>query len=156
MKIKHISIGKTDGEYLEQVEDYEARIKRLMSFESIRVSAARSSPQMNLKITKSKEAEKILQQLIPSDYVVLLDEKGKEMRSVEFAGFLRTKMNSSIKTMVFITGGAFGFDDALKTRADFTLSLSKMTFSHQMVRLFFTEQLYRAISILNNTGYHHE
>jgi 23S rRNA (pseudouridine1915-N3)-methyltransferase len=156
MKIKHISIGKAEGEYLEQVGEYETRIKRLMPFESIRIPAAKSSPQMNLKITKGKEAEKIMQQITPSDYVILLDEKGKEMRSVEFAAFLKAKMNSSLKTIVFVTGGAFGFNDALKSRADFELSLSKMTFSHQMVRLFFTEQLYRALSILNSTGYHHE
>ena len=157
MKIKHISIGKTDTDYLKiGVEEYETRIKHLVRFESIQIPAAKSSSQMNLKVTKGKEAEKAMQYIASSDFVVLLDEKGKELRSIEFADFLRAKFNSSIKTMVFITGGPFGFNDSLKTRADFILSLSKMTFSHQMVRLFFSEQLYRALSILNNTAYHHE
>jgi 23S rRNA (pseudouridine1915-N3)-methyltransferase len=157
MKIKQISIGKTDSDYLKQgIKEYETRIKRLVPFESIQIPAARSSPRMNVKVTKGKEAEKVMQYIAPADFVVLLDEKGKELRSIEFADFLSAKFNSSIKTMVFITGGPFGFDDSLKARADFMLSLSKMTFSHQMVRLFFSEQLYRALSIINNAAYHHE
>ena len=157
MKIKKISIRKTDTDYLKQgIEEYETRIKRLVPFESIQIPAAKSSSQMNVNITKGKEAEKVMHYLAPSDFVVLLDEKGKELRSIEFADFLRAKFNSSIKTLVFVTGGPFGFDDSLKTRADFMLSLSKMTFSHQMVRLFFSEQLYRALTILNNESYHHE
>jgi 23S rRNA (pseudouridine1915-N3)-methyltransferase len=157
MKVKHIFVGKTDTDYLKQgIDEYESRIRRLIPFESIQVAAARSSSQMNLRITKGKEAEKVMQFITPADFVILLDEKGKEFRSVEFAAFLGAKFNSSIKMMVFVTGGAFGFDELLLSRADFLLSLSKMTFSHQMVRLFFTEQLYRALSILNNTGYHHE
>jgi 23S rRNA (pseudouridine1915-N3)-methyltransferase len=148
---------KTDTDYLKQgIEEYETRIRRLISFESIQIPAARSSAQMNVKITKGKEAEKVMQYIALTDFVILLDEKGKEFRSVDFAGFLGAKFNSSLKILVFVTGGAFGFDESLVSRANFMLSLSKMTFSHQMVRLFFTEQLYRALSILNNTGYHHE
>jgi Uncharacterized conserved protein len=157
MKVKQIMIGKTETSYLKEgIEEYETRIKRLVPYESIQIPAARSSSQMNIKVTKLKEAEKVLNYIAASDFVVLLDEKGKELRSIEFADFLGAKLNSSIKTLVFISGGPYGFDDSLKTRANFILSLSKMTFSHQMVRLFFTEQLYRAFSIMNNTAYHHE
>ena len=157
MKIKHISIGKTDIGWLKKgMDEYETRIKHFIGFDSIQIPAIKSSSPMNMKHSKVREAEKVMQYITSSDFVVLLDENGKEMRSTEFAGFLRLKFNSSLKTLVFLTGGAFGFDDSLKARADFILSLSKMTFSHQMVRLFFTEQLYRALTILNNKAYHHE
>jgi 23S rRNA (pseudouridine1915-N3)-methyltransferase len=157
MRIKHIYVGKTDTDYLRKgIEEYENRIKRAITFESIQIPAARSSSSMNNKITKGKEAEKILELIAPSDFVILLDEKGTEFRSAGFAEFLASKFNSSVKILVFVTGGAFGFDESVVSRANFKLSLSKMTFSHQMARLFFTEQLYRALSILNNSGYHHE
>ena len=103
-----------------------------------------------------REAEKIRENLSSSDFVILLDEKGKEMSSMEFSGFLNQKFSGSGKTLTFIVGGPYGFDDSLKQQAGQLLSLSRMTFSHQMVRLFFMEQLYRALSILKNESYHHE
>jgi 23S rRNA (pseudouridine1915-N3)-methyltransferase len=157
MKIKLVVIGKTEEDYLRKgIEEYETRIQRYVSYESIQIPAIRTTSQMPPSIAKTKEAEKLLKYVSPSDFVVLLDERGGEMRSVEFAAFLGTRFNSGAKTLLFLVGGPFGVDDTVKKRANFTFSLSKLTFSHQMVRLFFAEQLYRALTILKNESYHHE
>src|SRR5690606_424596 len=105
---------------------------------------------------KAKEAELLFKQIQPADFLILLDEKGKEFSSVKFAEFLNKKMLSSVQHLVFAIGGPYGFDDSVYSRANEKLSLSRMTFSHQMVRLFFTEQLYRAFTILKGEPYHHE
>ena len=105
---------------------------------------------------KAKECEAIMKHLSPGDHVILLDERGKEYRSVEFAGYLNKLMVGSVQQLVFIVGGPYGFDETLYQQAKGKMSLSKMTFSHQMVRLFFVEQLYRAFSILKGEPYHHE
>lgn len=105
---------------------------------------------------KTKEGEKILKSITSSDYVILLDEKGDEMSSKGFASFLEKKFAQSSRTLTFVVGGPYGFDDQVMQKADTSISLSKMTFSHQMVRLFFLEQLYRALTILRNESYHHE
>jgi len=157
MKIKQVAIGKTEEEYIRKgIEEYETRIQHYITYESILVPAIRSTAQMTASMVKIKEAEKMVKYVNPSDFVVLLDERGVEMRSVEFANFLGTKFNTGLKSMVFIIGGPFGVDETIRKRANFTFSLSKLTFSHQMVRLFFTEQLYRALTILKNESYHHE
>jgi 23S rRNA (pseudouridine1915-N3)-methyltransferase len=105
---------------------------------------------------KSKEGDEILKHAAKADFVILLDEKGKSFRSKEFASFLQKQMNSGIKNLMFVVGGAFGFSDKVYEKADLKVSLSEMTFSHQMIRLLFTEQLYRAFTILKNEPYHNE
>jgi 23S rRNA (pseudouridine1915-N3)-methyltransferase len=105
---------------------------------------------------KEKESELLMKQFTNQDFVVLLDERGKEFRSVEFSAYIEQRMVSSCSHLVFLIGGPYGFADSVKKRANFSLSLSKMTFSHQMIRLFFVEQLYRAFSIMRSEPYHHE
>lgn len=111
---------------------------------------------MSEKEQKKQEGEKLLKWLQPSDYVVLLDDKGKQYSSVEFAGYLEKKSFSAAKRLIFVVGGPYGFSEEVRERANETVSLSKMTFTHQMVRMVFTEQLYRAMTILQNEPYHHE
>jgi 23S rRNA (pseudouridine1915-N3)-methyltransferase len=157
MKVKVLAIGKTDELYLiEGMKDYETRIHRYLSLEIIEIPGLKNASHLGKQEWKAKEAAKILPCLTPGDIVILLDEKGKEMSSVEFASFLNQKFSSGSKNLVFVIGGPFGFDDRVKKKAHFHLSLSQMTFSHQMVRLFFLEQLYRALTILRNEAYHHE
>ena len=157
MKIKLIVVGKTDEEYLKTgFREYENRIRKYVPFEYIELPALKLSQGMNAGEAKDQEALKIRSQLMPGDQLVLLDERGEEMRSVEFAAFLNKRFRSGGKNLVFVIGGPFGFDEKLKKESRFLISLSKMTFSHQMVRLFFAEQLYRALSILRNEPYHHE
>lgn len=157
MKIVLLLIGKTEGSWLKSaIEEYTSRIKRYLPFEIKEIPSLKNCANLSKTEWKSKEAEKILPLLHSSDHVILLDERGTEMTSVKFSDFLNKKLQSGIKKIVFIVGGPFGFDEVLKERADFQLSLSKMTFSHQMVRLFFAEQVYRAMSIIRNESYHHE
>jgi 23S rRNA (pseudouridine1915-N3)-methyltransferase len=157
MKVTLLAIGKTEESYLrEGISEYEGRIRRYASFELREVPAVKTGSGLPVAAQKKKEAEVLRRHFTDADVVVLLDEHGREMGSVQFAEFLNRQFLSGKKNMVFLTGGPFGFDEALKTRADFTLSLSRMTFSHQMVRLIFAEQLYRALTILKNENYHHE
>jgi 23S rRNA (pseudouridine1915-N3)-methyltransferase len=156
MKIKLVSVGKTEDEYIrEGVSVYESRLKHYLPFEFIVLPALKNARNMPVEEQKRKEGEVILKALSASDVVILLDEGGKEHTSVGFAGFLRQQMNSGIKTLIFVIGGPYGFSQEVYSRANGKLSISRMTFSHQMVRLFFTEQLYRAMTILNNEPYHH-
>jgi 23S rRNA (pseudouridine1915-N3)-methyltransferase len=157
MKVKLVVVGKTDEPYiLKGIKEYEGRILRYLPLEILEIPALKNASHHGKQEWKAKEAAKILPVLSANDIVVLLDERGKELTSVEFSAFLNQKFSSGSKNLVFVVGGPFGFDDAVKRRADFRLSLSKMTFSHQMVRLFFLEQLYRALTILRNESYHHE
>lgn len=157
MKIKLISIGKTEEPYLrEGISVYEGRIKRYLPFEQVVLPALKNAKNMPVEEQKKKEGEMILQAVAPADMMILLDENGKEHTSVEFAAMLRQQMNSGLKNLIFVIGGPYGFSADVYKRANGKLSLSKMTFSHQMVRLFFTEQLYRAMTILNNEPYHHQ
>jgi len=150
-------MGKTEEEYLRTgMQEYASRIMRYLPFEVIEIPALKNISSQSHEEHNAREAELIKKQVHPSDKVILLDERGKEMRSVEFAKFLNQQFMSGGKNLVFIVGGPFGFDPSMKNRADGILSLSRMTFSHQMVRLFFTEQLYRALSILRGESYHHE
>ena len=156
LKLKLLAIGKTEEPYLiEGLREYETRIKRYLSLEIIEIPGLKNASHLNNQEWKTKEAAKILPYLTQNDIIILLDEKGKEMTSVEFSSFLNQKFSSGSKNLVFVIGGPYGFDESVKKKASFNLSLSKMTFSHQMVRLFFLEQLYRALTILRNEAYHH-
>ena len=157
MKIKLIVVGKTSAKYLlEGEKEYENRLKHYTKFEEIIIPDIKQTGKWSENELKKKEGQFILGKLENSDHVILLDDKGKSYSSVEFANFLQQKMNRSLKSLVFVVGGAFGFSDEVYQRANGKLSLSKMTFSHQMVRLIFKEQLYRGFSILRGEKYHHE
>jgi 23S rRNA (pseudouridine1915-N3)-methyltransferase len=157
MKIRLLVTGKTDEEYLRTgIQEYTSRIRRYVPFETVEIPVPKHPAGLSLQLQCQKEAELIRKHCSPGDMVVLLDERGQEMRSAEFAGFLNRQFLSGGKSLVFIVGGPFGFDPSLRKAAGATLSLSRMTFSHQMVRLFFIEQLYRALTILRGESYHHE
>ncbi len=157
MKIRLLLIGKTEEEFLKTgLREYETRVKRYLPFEIVELPALKNQASLSQPEQMLRESEMVQKQIFPGDVVVLLDERGREMRSVEFAAFLNRQFLSGGKTLVFVAGGPYGFDPSMKRLAGSTLSLSKMTFSHQMVRLFFTEQLYRALSILRGESYHHE
>lgn len=157
MKIKLILTGKTDEQYVKEgFFLYEKRLKHYISFETVYLSDLKGTVKLSHDQFKEKEAGQQLKQINPDDFVVLLDEKGKEFSSVEFASFIQQRMNSGIKTIVFIIGGPFGFAPVIHKRANVILSLSKLTFSHQIVRILFMEQLYRAFTIIKNEPYHHE
>ena len=157
MQIKLLAVGKTDSAAIaELTEIYTKRLTRYIRFE-IQISPdLKKRAKLSFEQQKKQEGDLILNQLSPSDFVVLLDEAGKQFTSMAFANYLQQRMNSGIKNLVFIIGGPYGFSEEVYQRANSKLSLSKMTFSHQMVRLFFAEQLYRAFSILNNEPYHHQ
>jgi 23S rRNA (pseudouridine1915-N3)-methyltransferase len=155
MKIKLIQIGKTQQGYLVQgIEFYEQRLKNYISFGVETIPAIKQV--VSTDQLKVKEGELILAKLKQEDRLVLLDERGKAFSSVGFADFLQVQMNQSIKQLVVVIGGAFGFSESVYKRANSVISLSEMTFSHQLIRLLFMEQLYRAMTILNNHPYHHD
>jgi len=157
LKIKLLVVGKTDEIPLsELINMFEKRIKSFVSFDLKILPGIKNTKNLSGKEQKSKEGQLILSKLNPSDRVILLDEKGKEMTSVEFAGFLQKNMNSGIKNLVFIIGGPYGFSQAVYQRAQQKISLSQMTFSHQLIRLIFLEQLYRAFTIIHHHPYHNE
>jgi 23S rRNA (pseudouridine1915-N3)-methyltransferase len=157
MNIKLIVVGKTNQSYVEEgVKEYFSRLKHYISFEIIVVPDVKGAKNLSSSTLKDKEAENIIKYLNNQDAVVLLDEHGQEFRSKEFAQYLQKKMNQGTKTLVFIVGGAFGFSDKMYSLTSEKISISKMTFSHQMIRLLFTEQLYRAFTILHNEPYHNE
>ncbi|MDX1348698.1 MAG: 23S rRNA (pseudouridine(1915)-N(3))-methyltransferase RlmH [Putridiphycobacter sp.] len=157
MNIKVISIGKTNKSYLvEGEQEYLKRLKKYVSFEKVEIPDIKGAKKMSQKEIKQKEGQLLLSKMQPTDFVILLDDKGKMRSSVEFSNWLQSKMNLSIKTMAFVIGGAYGFSDEVYARGQEKISLSKMTFSHQMIRMLFFEQIYRAFSILNNEPYHHE
>jgi len=156
LKIKLLVIGKTDNKNLSALfEDYCERLQHYVSFEYAAITDLKNK---KLSITQQKAAEGdlLLKSLNPSDEVILLDENGTHYKSTEFAEFLQKKSLSSIKRLVFVIGGAHGFSQNVYKRANEQIALSKMTFSHQMVRLIFAEQLYRAFTILKGEKYHHE
>lgn len=156
MKITLILNGKTEEDYLiKGITTYEKRLKHYLSFETIVIPALKNTKALSIEQQKEKEAELLFKEIESSDRLILLDENGKEYNSVEFSGFLQQQMNSGIKKLVFVVGGPYGFSDAVYKRANGKIALSKMTFSHQMVRLFFVEQLYRGMTILKNEPYHH-
>ncbi len=157
MKIKLIAIGKTDNkELLRMLESYQKRLSHYIKFEFKIIPDIKKVKNLSEDQQKEKEGLLILKELVPTDQLVLLDEKGHEFRSIEFSRFLQKKMNSGIKQLVFVIGGPYGFSKSVYQKAQGKVSLSKMTFSHQMIRLFMVEQLYRAFTILKNEPYHHE
>ena len=157
MKILLLQIDKTQDAYLEQgIGIYLKRLKNYVGFEVLSLQVSKAARQRSPKEQKLEEAKLLLNELNKEDEVILLDEKGKDFGSLQFAEFLQKKQNASVKHLVFIIGGPYGFDEEIYKRANAKLSLSKMTFSHQMVRLFFVEQVYRAYSILKGEKYHHE
>ena len=157
MKIKLIVIGKTNTAYLKTGEnEYEKRLKHYCNFEKIVINNVKNSSKLSKNELKIKEGDFILKTLDSIDKVILLDNKGKIYSSIEFSNFLKENMLKSAKSLVFIVGGAYGFSDEVYKRANYKLSLSKMTFSHQMVRVIFKEQLYRAFTIIKGEKYHHE
>jgi len=157
MKIKLLVIGKTDHKGLESlISEYNKRLQHYVKFELEVIPNVKSTKNLSENEQKEKEGATIMGKLQPADLVVLLDENGKQFTSLNFAANIQKKMNSGIKQVVFIVGGPYGFSDAVYKKSSESISLSKMTFSHQMVRLFFVEQLYRACTILRNEPYHHQ
>lgn len=157
MKIVLLAIGKTDDKNLIQlIDNYKNRLKHYVKFEFDIIPDIKNVKNLSEAQQKEKEGALILKKLQPTDHLILLDEKGKEFRSVNFADFLQKKMNSGVKRMVLVIGGPYGFSDIIYDKAQGKISLSKMTFSHQMIRLFMVEQLYRGFTILKNEPYHHE
>lgn len=157
MKICLLVIGKTDETYLQQgIDLFLKRIPHYISFEMKVIPDLKNSRNLSEQLQKEKEGELILQQKSSFDELFLLDEQGVEFSSVEFARFMEKRMLSGIKRLVFVIGGPYGFSDGVYAQANGKLSLSKMTFSHQMVRLIFVEQLYRAFTILKGEPYHHQ
>lgn len=157
MQIKLIAIGKTDDKQLLQlIEQYQKRLKHYIKFELDIIPDIKNVKNLSEKQQKEKEGDLILKKLSPTDVLVLLDENGKQFSSVEFSNYLQKKMNAGIKQLVFVIGGPYGFSETVYQKAQGKVSLSKMTFSHQMIRLFVVEQIYRGFTILKNEPYHHQ
>lgn len=156
MNIQVIAIGKTDSAQLEQlISDYAKRLGHYVNFELLWLPDIKNTKALSEKNQKLQEAQLILKKIKPSDHVVLFDENGKTYSSVNFSAHLQKRMNAGLKQLIFVIGGPYGFDESLYQRAQEKISLSAMTFSHQMVRLLVVEQLYRAFTILRNEPYHH-
>ena len=157
MKIELFVVGKTNHNYLSPgIEDYLKRINRYIQFSIRCISDAKNTKNLSQQQQKNAEGQIILVAIDNSDYVVLLDEHGKEYKSIEFASLIDKKMQTVAKRLVFVVGGPYGFSEDVYKRANEKISLSKMTFPHDLIRLIFVEQLYRAFSILNHEPYHHE
>ncbi len=157
MKITLLTVGKTEDAYLKDgIDKFLKRLKHYVKFELTELPELKNTKAMSQEQQKAKEAELLFKNITSTDHVILLDEGGIELSSVKFADMLNKKMVASIQNLVFIIGGPYGFDDSIYKRANDKLSLSRMTFSHQMVRLFFAEQVYRAFTILKGEPYHHQ
>ncbi len=157
MQIKLLAIGKTDNKELKSlIDSYIKRLKHYVKFEMIILPDIKNVKHLSQTEQKKREGSLINSMVNPSDVLVLLDERGKQYDSKDFSLVLQKRMNSGIKNLIFVIGGPYGFDKAVYARANQELSLSKMTFSHQMIRLFFVEQLYRGFTILRNEPYHHQ
>jgi|TARA_B110000259_G_scaffold50733_1_gene59790 23S rRNA (pseudouridine1915-N3)-methyltransferase len=156
MKIKLLVVGKTSGSFLVPlISDYVKRINRFVNFEIIEINNIKLKKVNSLEIQK-REGVKILDKIDKIDQVFILDEKGKSYNSIDFSKFIENKIVNSSKNIIFIIGGAYGFSEKIYSRSNSIISLSKMTFSHQIIRLFMVEQLYRALTIINNHPYHNE
>ena len=156
MKIKLLAIGKTDSKDLQAlIEEYSKRLGFYVSFNFEIIPDIKNAKNLSEKQQKIVEGNELLKRIEKSDTMIILDEKGNTFSSVQFSGFLQKKMNSGLKNLIFIIGGPYGFSEEIYQRATGKISLSTMTFSHQMVRLFFIEQLYRGFTILRNEPYHH-
>lgn len=156
MKVQFVVIGKTDTSYFtEAINEYKNRLVHYIPFEMTVIPDIKNVKNLSESQQKEKEGELILKTLQPGDYLVLLDEQGKEFSSVQFASYMERKMQTVAKKLVFVVGGPYGFSEAIYKAASEKISLSKMTFSHQMIRMIFVEQLYRAMTILRGEPYHH-
>lgn len=156
MQIKLIAIGKTDNKQLQTlIEDYQKRLGFYIKFNLDIIPDIKKVKHLSEAQQKEKEGELILAKTQKSDFIVLLDENGKQMDSIAFSNYIQKHLNSGVKQIIFVIGGPYGFSDAVYKRSNSKLGLSQMTFSHQMVRLFFIEQLYRGFTILKNEPYHH-
>ena len=157
MNIKLLAIGKTDNKSLQALlDDYTKRLSFYVKFDLELIPDIKNVKNLSESQQKEKEGELILSKITATDQLILLDENGKTFSSVGFSEELQKKMNSGIKTLAFVIGGPYGFSEEVYTKAHGKISLSPMTFSHQMVRLFFIEQLYRGFTILRNEPYHHQ
>lgn len=157
MKIQLLVIGKTDMPYWnDAIAEYQRRLKFYIPFDLEIIPDIKQTKNMTEEQQKEREGDLILKGLQTGDYCILLDENGKELNSVQFSNYIEKKMHQITKRLVFVIGGPYGFSETVYQRADEQLSLSKMTFSHQMIRAFFVEQLYRAMTILRNEPYHHQ
>ncbi len=157
MKIKVIAIGKTDNKAIQALlDEYQKRLKHYIKFELQIIPDIKNAKNLSEKLQKEKEGELLLTSLQSTDELILLDDKGKDFTSIEFSKYLQKKMNSGLKQLVFAIGGPYGFSDKVYEKANGKISFSKMTFSHQMIRIFAVEQVYRAFTILRNEPYHHE
>lgn len=156
MKITLLVVGKTTDSHIEiLVQEYQKRLSHYVPFALQVIPELKNTKALTMEQQKQAEGELILRTITPATDLILLDEHGKEYRSMEFADYIQKRMSSG-RDVVFVVGGPYGFSDAVYQRANGKISLSKMTFSHQMVRLFFVEQLYRAMTILRGEPYHHE
>ena len=157
MKISLVVIGKTNGKFLiDGINEYTKRLSFYIPFYIVYLPDIKNNKKLSFEQQKTQEGAILLGEIDKSDYVVLLDEHGKEFTSIEFSRYIEKKMTTVSKRLVFVVGGPYGFSNEVKERANEKISLSKMTFSHEMIRLIFTEQLYRAMTIINNEPYHHE
>ena len=157
MNIRLITIGKTDNKNLQAlIDDYSKRLSFYVKFDLEIIPDIKNVKNLSEAQQKEKEGELILAKITPTDQLILLDENGKTFNSVGFSDYLQKKMNAGIKTLVFVIGGPYGFSETVYQKAQGKVSLSEMTFSHQMVRLFVIEQLYRGFTILKNEPYHHQ
>ena len=157
MNIRLLAIGKTDNKALQTlIDDYTKRLSFYVKFDLEIIPDIKNVKNLSEAQQKEKEGELILSKITPTDHLILLDENGKTFSSVGFSDFLQKKMNAGIKTLVFVIGGPYGFSDTVYQKAQSKVSLSEMTFSHQMVRLFVIEQIYRGFTILRNEPYHHQ
>jgi 23S rRNA (pseudouridine1915-N3)-methyltransferase len=157
MKITLLLVGKTNDDYIRKgMDNYLKRMKRYISFTVETIPALKNAKSLSKEQVKEKEGLLILSKISEHDFLLLLDENGKEMSSVEFSNYLKKMMLQSVKNLVFVIGGAYGFSPQVYARGNSKLSISQMTFSHQIIRLIFMEQIYRAFTIINNEPYHHE
>lgn len=157
MNIKILMIGKTDNSIMKSiVDDYSKRLSMYINFSFEVINDIKNAKNLTEIQQKEKEGELILAKLKPSDHLILLDENGENFSSIGFSEFIQKKMNSGIKTLVLVIGGPYGFSESVYKKANGKIALSKMTFSHQMIRMIIVEQLYRAFTILNNEPYHHQ
>ena len=157
MEISLIVIGKTNARYLQEgIDEYIKRLKHYIPYSITVLPDIKNTKKLTEEQQKEAEGKLMLDALTPGDCLVLLDERGKEFTSVAFADYLQRKMNAGLRRLVFVIGGPYGFSQSVYDRADEKISLSKMTFSHEMIRLFFTEQIYRAMTIQRGEPYHHQ
>lgn len=157
MKTVFIVVGKTTDSHINKlVDEYIKRVKHYLPFDVETIPELKNTKNLSKEQQKTKEGELLLKSFKPGDTIVLLDEKGKEFRSVDFANYLQNKLTTINRRLVFVIGGPYGFTESVYEVASEKISLSKMTFSHQMIRILFIEQFYRAMTIIHNEPYHHE